>query len=103
MSWFGTGLTLDEFLNLSLAEKRARLYELSDIDQLIFIDKHLDMVASIMFGFPIEDRLPETSPFAAMKALGVNPSQYGYQDAARPSAEIRKFPSRMADKNDWIH
>ena len=104
MSWFGTGLSLYEFLTLPPLEQRARLYELSDIDQLIFLDKHLDMFTAIMFGFPIEDRLPETVPFAAMKALGVDPSTYGHlEDSIESSAKVKQFPNRMASKNGWIH
>lgn len=105
MSWFGTGLTLREFLALPFKEKRARFYELSDVDQLLFVERCQDWLSVLLSGinFPAEDQLPETEPFGVMKAQGIDPARYGYRDFEKPSAEITKLPTRRAGENGWIH
>ena len=103
--WFGTGLTLGEFLKLPFKEKRARFYELSDVDQLLFVERGQDWLSVIITGisFPEEDQLPETEPFGIMKAQGIDPARYGYLVPEQPTAEIKHFPNGMVGENGWIH
>lgn len=57
--WFGTGLKLGEFLQLPAGERRPRFYEMSDVDQLLFVERHLDPFVALLEGYPPESMLPE--------------------------------------------
>lgn len=58
MAWTGTGLTLAEFLGMQPGVRRDRFSELSDVDQLLFVERHLDPLEAILHGYPQEDMLP---------------------------------------------
>ncbi|MBV5337877.1 MAG: hypothetical protein J0653_08145, partial [Deltaproteobacteria bacterium] len=61
--WLGKGLKLKEFLKLPINERRGRLWEMSDAEQLQFVERHLDWVSAILAGWPPESMLPEMEPF----------------------------------------
>ncbi len=65
--WLGKGLTLEEFLQLPAGDQRARLWEMSDVDQLLFVERHLDWFAALLGGFPPESILPEMEPYGAIR------------------------------------
>lgn len=60
--WLGLGLSLEEFVTLDLQEQRRRLCELSDVDQLLFVERHLDPISALLTGFPSESFLPVLPP-----------------------------------------
>lgn len=60
--WLGLGLSLEEFLTLDLTEQRRRLCELSDVDQLLFVERHLNPISALLTGFPSESFLPVLPP-----------------------------------------
>jgi hypothetical protein len=60
--WLGLGLSLDEFLKLDTNERRRRFCELSDVHQILFVERHLDPFIALLQGFPTESFLPELPP-----------------------------------------
>ena len=59
MGWPGRGLSLAEFLTLDWKTRRARFCELADIDQLIFLDHHVEPLEILMMTYPPTEALPE--------------------------------------------
>ena len=80
--WLGLGLSLEEFVTLDLREQRRRLCELSDVDQLLFVERHLNPISALMTGFPSESFLPVLPP-------------PGYRS---PNGSVIAFPHRTSDR-----
>lgn len=83
--WLGKGLKLQEFLQLPAGEQRSRLWEMSDVDQLMFVERHLEPITALLVGFPPESMLPEMEPYGAIPR-GVHVATVEHF----PESELRK-------------